>query len=205
MNTYFDWGVGPNNEPQFGLWSPILDRFLLVLCDEEFGTIIKYISSSRYSLYLVNLSTSNNYTAALIDNSCCQNWTIANKKDIKLSRPQDYDVIPAELVPSQDNSTWDIENEKQWLQFIWHHLKFIRTLQNSNPWYKYSKFLNSIGILGAELHESASFYNEITLTENYILKSLYLGNNIKDTEIAIEQYISQVHPLIKLSKCPIDA
>lgn len=204
MNTHFDWGIGPNNEPQLGLWSPVLDRFLLVLCDKEFGTTIKYLSSSRYSLYLVDLSTSSNYSPGIIDNSCCHNWTIANKKDIKLSRPQDYDLVDAELVPAESTVEWDVNAEQQWLQFIWHNLKYIRILQNTNPWYKYSKFLNSIGITGKELSESNSFYNEVTLTENHIMKLLYLGDTVEDTKHAIDSFIDQLHPLIKLSKCLID-
>jgi hypothetical protein len=201
MSTYFDWGIGPNSETQYGLWNPVLDRFLLVLCNKEFGTTIKYISSSRYILYLVDLSTSSNYTSGLIDNTCCQNWTISNKKDIKLSKPQDYDVVSAELVTTDADANWDVEKEKQWLQFIWDQLKFLQDLQDVNPWYKYSRFLNSIGVSGTELNESDSFYNDVTATENYILKSLYLGDTIKDTELAIKNYISQVHPLINIIRC----
>lgn len=200
MNTHFDWGIGPNNEPQYGLWSPVLDRFLLVLCDKEFGTTIKYLSSSRYSLYLVDLSTSSNYEAGMIDNSCCSNWTIANKKDIKLSRPQDYDLVDADLVATNAVTDWDIDSEQQWLQFMWSNLKYLRVLKNSNSWYNYSKFLSTTGIIGAELSSSNSFYNDVTLIENYILKLLYLGDDINDTNHAIESYIDQLHPLIKLSK-----
>lgn len=199
MNTYFDWGIGPGHEPQIGIWSPVLDRFLLVLCDREFSTTIKYLCSSRYSLYLFDLSTSANYTPTLIDNSCCQNWTISNRKDIKLSRPHDYDLVRADLIPAPNECDWDVESEQQWLQFIWHNLKFIQNLKNQHTWYKYSKFLNSIGMAGKELNETASLYNEITSIENYILKSLYLGDNIKDTKQAIDLHISQGHPHIKLS------
>lgn len=197
MDTYFDWGISDDHNLQVGLWSPVLDRFLLVLCDKEFGTTLKYLSSSRYSLYLFDLSTSSNYHSTLIDNSCCHTWTISNKTDIKLSRPHDYELVPAELVVAPIECNWDIENEKQWLQFMWYYLKFIRNLRTSYPWYKYSEFLTSVGLSGSELNNANSFYNNIKSTETYILKSLYLGTNIKDTNLVIEQYLDQCHPLIK--------
>lgn len=198
---YFDWGIATNLETQYGLWSPVLDRFLLVVCDKDFGTTIKYLSSSRYSLFLFDLSTSDNYTTSLIDNSCCQHWTIANKTDIKLSKPQDYDVIPAQLVPSYSDPNWDVDAEQQWLQFILHYLKYIKLLYINNPWYKYSKFLNSINLAGSNLHETESFYNTVTTVEKHILKCLYLGNNIEETDKSIKEFLDQ-YPYLTKKKPP---
>ena len=202
QDNYFDWGIGPNNENQFGLWSPVLDRFLLIVYDKDFGITIKYLSSSRYNLYLFDLSSSANYTPNLIDNSCCQNWTIENKIDIKLSKPQDHNIMPAKLIPAFSNPNWDVDSEHQWLQFMLHYLKYIRVLQNKNPWYKYSKFLNSINLAGTELHEAETFYNSITSVENYILKSLYLGNNIEDTSESINAFLKNYPSLVKKKILP---
>jgi len=192
-SQHFDFGA-PNNQGQhYALWEPVLDRFLLALSDFQLCETIKFLASSRYKLFLIDLTTAENYTPTLIDNSCCENWALSNRGDISIIHPNRYtDAVPAkQLIPNCTTADWDLVQEKTWLQSVLVWLKFINQLKQAHPWMVYNSFIGHI-YTNSELPESDhSWYDRMAQLENAILKVLYLGTDLEQTHQQIVDLLAQ--------------
>lgn len=126
MNRVFDYGYPKNfGDPHFGLYQPVLDCFLLVVTDLTQAQEIKLLASSRYSLYVVDLTTAENYSANIIDNTCCENWKISNKQSINIGMSDGINsLVKAVRLETADSQDPDILNEKLYLQTVWYHVKY---------------------------------------------------------------------------------
>jgi hypothetical protein len=199
-SEYFRLGYPGSDYPtQIALWEPVLDRFLLVLCDHP--TVIKniqMIASSRYLLIECDLSSADNYSPNLIDNSCCEQWTLGNKKDIKTSKHTLHTkpITVEHLISSHAEITWDVCTEKSWLQTVWYFLKFLQELKNlQHNWYYYNQFIKKINYTNES--QSQDYFDCVDLTETYIFENLYLRRDQDSVCKDIENFIQQINPTIR--------
>jgi hypothetical protein len=196
-NQYFDWGMpSTNQEHQFGLWEPVLDRFLLVGVDPQNINDLRMIASSRYLLFVCDLSEAANYTPNLLDNSCCENWTLSNKKSIELGKFARHinPVKVEELILCHSNIEWNVESEKSWLLFAYHWLKFLKHLKVNSQWYFYDRFIKNF--IHTSIDKTSDYYDHIENTEKFIIKSLYLGQDIDTVDKEITDFLKSVDPAI---------
>lgn len=79
---------------QYGLYNPVVGRFALVHHDKEVLRWVAKLFSSRYNLFLCDISASRHFSANLIDNSVCHNWTIKDVRNIGFTRFPNHDADP---------------------------------------------------------------------------------------------------------------
>lgn len=111
---------------QLGLYSPMIDRLVVVFDDEEVLRRISVCWSSRCQLVLCELATAANFAVNLIDNSCCMNWTIADKQNLRWTQFPDFDRPPfvvQQLLPTScevDQQDILVQNlEYLWASITW--------------------------------------------------------------------------------------
>ena len=190
---YFDFGACNEQGLHYALWEPVLDRFLLVLSDFNHCETIKFLASSRYKLFLIDLTTAENYTPTLIDNECCENWTLSNRGDISIIHPSQYvDAMPAKkLLPNTADPHWDLVQEKTWLQYVLIWLKFIDRLKQTHTWMHYDYFIDRIHAESDLPGQGQGWYDRMRHLENHILKTLYLGHDPETTQDQIVSLLKQ--------------
>lgn len=191
---YFHWGLYPANSPVYGLYEPITDCFLLILNSLETARTLKYILSSRYAIYLCRLDSASNFSSDLIDNSCCENWSFANKdKDLIIDQNLlNSEIITVEeLCRSASKKVWDIDKEKRWCLFC----QYIVQHFIENPHSQYSQIM---GVVSRFL-KFEEFYNDMTAMElqHKILPVLYFGSDVSVASQEIKQIVADL-PLANL-------
>lgn len=125
-----------------GLYQPVLNRFLLTVCDLEQAQEIIMLASSRYSLYLVDLTQAENYVPNIIDNHCCEMFTMSDPEQINIQLPdRGFMVCSTKKLVAADVVDENFNQEKKYLQLILYYVKFMTFIQwNSrdkiiiNPW-----------------------------------------------------------------------
>lgn len=73
--------------PHYGVFQPALDCFLLTLPDRDLAHEICRLASSRFPLFVCSLDRADNYHPTLIDNTCCENWSIGSGTAITAGEP----------------------------------------------------------------------------------------------------------------------
>jgi hypothetical protein len=186
---YFHWGIYPEDTPVYGLYEPVLDKFLLVLNSLEHAEMLKYLNYSRYGLYICRLDQASNFQEILIDNECCENWSFTNKTtDLYVDQVlHDLDPITVkEFCQSSDEKVWNIIEEKRWLMFCQHVLEL---LDMPDEQY-YNKLFKSLGsFLNVEEFQNIQ---SISTVRSEILSALFLGSNIPDTQEQIKKILSRI-------------
>lgn len=71
---YYFWGSAYPD--QFALYSPALNRIILVDHTDLCLEYVCYVMSSRINLLIVPLHTADNFQDNLVDNSCCTHWGV---------------------------------------------------------------------------------------------------------------------------------
>lgn len=87
---YFYWGSADPN--QYGLYSPVLDRFLLVDSEDTVLDYVAFLMSSKINLFVIPLYLSPNFQHNLIDNTCCLDWGVT-----------EWPTSPSRLLPKNFN------------------------------------------------------------------------------------------------------
>lgn len=92
---------------QYALYEPISDRFVMTSQFPNSLVTVLRLFAGKASLRLCRLSSAVNFNPTLLDNTCCLNWTIADKTNLVVSRGIDnhitadiYDVT--ELTASKE-------------------------------------------------------------------------------------------------------
>ena len=84
---YFFYGYPKyKNENIYALYQPVTDCFLLCTSNLHTANNVKILLSSKYSLYTVKLNSASNYQPNIIDNTCCENWTLSNRDEMLINR-----------------------------------------------------------------------------------------------------------------------
>lgn len=178
--------------PHFALYQPVNDCFMLTVdCDADRAREIKLLASARYSLFVVDLKTANNYDLNLIDNTCCHDWTLSNKLDIEVGAAGIPQVISSKYLLNIPNTESDLESEKQYLQTLWHYINYFssveqRTNKSMHDWMD--------GVLDLDFHDPE--YSEIKNLVKKIKKVLYLGSDLEQMNLEIQHFQSQLEKLL---------
>lgn len=82
---------------QFALYSPVIDRFVMVFDDAELLRRISVCWSSRCQLILCELGGADNFEPDLIDNTCCLNWSMSDTQHLPWTRWPNFDRAPYQV------------------------------------------------------------------------------------------------------------
>lgn len=164
----FEYGYPDPGNPYYGLWSPALNCFIFVHHNLERLVKLQWLLSSKI---LVNVLQFDNVVSEqnLIDNTCCENWTITQdgQLNIALSYKQGGTVTSCQHVRVQNqNPTFDqdVTFLRQWTFFLNHWCNKIESKFNTdNPLEQYVS-----NIIDAD-------------QKNQLYLLLWLGENIHDT------------------------
>jgi hypothetical protein len=189
---YFTNGYPANTQSNvYGLYQPVLNCFLFILPDyPDIGAQLTAILSSRYTLQPICVSSASNYAHNIIDNEVCHNWTISNLHQVSArSLMSDCHIINAEqLLPTTVTIEWDVEKEKQWVQFCAFWLRFIRLIKNtgySGGWI--DELIGSNKLFGMFDSMAGS---AITDFVEQVTGLLYLGQDLLTTEQSILELVN---------------
>jgi hypothetical protein len=172
-DKFFEYGYPDDPaKPHYGLYQPVLDRFVFTIDDLEIAKKIKDLMSSRFSLYIFDLTLAENHAHTLLDNTCCENWSIDNKQDIRLTHSyRDESILkPNMLIPVDRSCDWDLQAEKDWMQAIWHWSLFQSQLENVfYPWYRVEQFVDQMLLLDTESnYRTISEFGNLTKSLFYL-------------------------------------
>jgi hypothetical protein len=192
MTTLETFDVGAPKNPggcHIGLYQPILNRFLLTVNHIRDAQDIALIAARRYPLFLVNLVTAANYSENLIDNLCCENWSLPSQQ-IAPTRLDYYAnlfaVVDAEHL-LENPSTLDLSEEKQYLQLCCHYLRQCNEIirQNIYAW-EIKKFMTEIFDFESHPHDIP-----VQNLKKQIVAELFLCKDINSTTTTIENIITK--------------
>lgn len=134
-SSYFFHGAAVDNPGlycQYGLYTPMLDCFVLTHSDPKILQLLSKLFSSRYYLTLCRLDLAQNFNKNLIDNSVCTNWTVGNTDQILFTKIQSFtskEIVVSQLkekthsVPADDLLIQDLEYlfaAASWLNLLEH-------------------------------------------------------------------------------------
>lgn len=93
ITDYFFYGSAVEQPPtldrdwfQAGLYSPVVDRLVLVHNNEHALRRTALLWSSRLDLVYVRLDRADNFTPGLVDNDVCLTWTVRASKGMDITR-----------------------------------------------------------------------------------------------------------------------
>lgn len=133
----------------YGLWEPVLNRFLLCCYDAKLARLVKLLAAGRYTLYIYKINSAQNYQHNLIDNVCCDNWSVdAGSKPAIGDLPASMDVHSLyQLVPAPSQTDWPVQSEKDFLQICLYYVGFLEHFKSNidqQAWYEIDRFMRSI-------------------------------------------------------------
>ena len=192
----FDFGVPERfGDCHIGLYQPMLNHFLLTVNNIQHARDIALIASGRYPLFLVNLTTANNYCENLIDNLCCENWTLPGKQIVptEMSNYANFIVNAEHLVPVQQHHDSELPDEKHYLQVCWYYLNLLDSVATTNiRGQRIKDFM--LDIFDIQQNESDLIVQNL---KKQIIAELYLCKDITVTKISIENILKQAtHDLV---------
>lgn len=195
MNSYFDIGIPARvGSCHIGLFQPVENRCLLTLCNVRHAQDIALIISGRYPVFLVDLTTAENYQQNLIDNLCCENWTLP-REQVAVTQIRNYAriLVEATQLIHNPNQNPDLEKEKQYLQMIWHYLKqldkFVENGHFGGFGWEVKDFMSDI------FDFQDSQYTSFRNLKKQMMSELFLGRDLDSVRISVENIIANaVHP-----------
>ena len=192
MTTLKTFDVGSPKNPggcHIGLYQPMLNRFLLTVNDIRDAQDIALIAINRYPLFLVNLVTADNYKENLIDNLCCENWSLPGHQiaPTKLINYANF-VVDAEHL-TENPSDIDLSEEKQYLQLCCYYLRQYNDIMKRNTYgWEIKKFMSEIFDLKSHPHRNNIHVQNL---KKQIVAELFLCNDINSTAASIENIITK--------------
>jgi hypothetical protein len=190
MNSYFDIGIPARfGSCHIGLFQPVENRCLLTLCNIRHAQEIALIISGRYPVFLVDLTSAENYQPNLIDNLCCENWTLP-REQVAVTHIRNYAriLVEATQLIHNPNQNPDLEKEKQYLQMIWHYLKrlddFVENGNFGGFGWDVKRFMTDI----FDLQDSQ--YINFQNLKKQIMSELFLGRDLDSVKISVENIIA---------------
>jgi hypothetical protein len=172
----FDTGY-PNSEPKWwGLWSPKFDCFVLVHWDFDILKTAKVLTGSKIVTHLVELDA-DLYKKNIIDNSCCQNWTVENPSLIEINNIHWKKITKCNVIKSNaDSNESDIFQIQSWFIFILYCLKKIE---------KYTE-LDTGFIMAEEMFDLPKRKN----IKKQLFQILFLNEDLKSAQKQVDQLFS---------------
>ena len=190
---YYKSGVSDTN-PTFGLYDTISNRFLILSSKENIVIQLRYLLSSRYHLHICRIDSASNYGEFYISNENCDRWTLSNRNNVSFSSFAEQTIIPVDkLCIADEVPRFNVLNEKLWCLLCMHWLYILNNDADGyyqiNQYYKLDEYLNSFLNINEVDYNPRQRSKKIVLAKNDILKLLYLGRNLEETELAIKKLI----------------
>ena len=181
MTKYFHLGYPPDNRmPYYGLYSLYHGCFMLMYYDLAILQKIKSLWSSRTAMFIVQVSTADNYEPNLIDNDVCVNWAFSNVNDVDAMSSNNnrtyYPILADSLVYMETNEE-NVDQDTFLLQNILYWLTVLEFFEKDFK-YQYTiidQHINNFFETDASYKTTDSYYK----TYKQILKILYLENDIE--------------------------
>jgi len=179
---YFVWGNTTEHRSLYGLYNAVVDCFILVTPSLGSANKLKTILSSRYELILIELSSADNFTPNLIDNTVCTNWSFEGKNQIKIGMLCNYfddEVTQADILcVSSRPLQWQLESEQEYALMCQHWINFIKQQKQYTDTEKFDKFLSLPGLEDDLLKVTSEIY-----------RTMYLGQNLQQVDQHIKTLI----------------
>jgi hypothetical protein len=191
---YFTYGksTDPAPQSQYALYHPIFKCFLILTHTRDLAWQLKSLLSSRYLVGVVCISSAKNYSASMIDNTCCEKWTMSNSPpDVRELLLVKSESTVENLLPAIPQGGFDIEKEKKWAQMCLYWLRVFDRVYDMFPYGKIDFLLN--GIL--DLKELTYIPYELVIE---IKKILYLETDFVTAEQSILDIIKK-NPILTMS------
>jgi hypothetical protein len=156
----------------------------LTLTDQEQAREIALLASARYNLYVIDLTSAENYHLNLIDNSFSENWSIADRhQHINIMKSYKVEsVIKISKLDAVEIADPDIAKEKEYLQTVWYYYKYCTEVEQ-RPWNLIENWVGDM--LGTEIVDQT--YTKIKQHVRQIKKTLYLGQDAAQINHDIQQ------------------
>jgi hypothetical protein len=184
--------------PHYGLYQPLLGHFLLITNSLDESIKIKNLAISRYSLFIFQLDDASNYSFNLIDNDCCENWSVIPHQRFDFAVTYYSDPIKAQqlIAASTNNININIAEEKQWLQYIWYWIRFVDWIAEAQSWYHQKKFMIDLGLY--QFPDYQLQLQQLQQHQQFFYKTLLLEQNISTANNKIIEYLQNNQSLADL-------
>jgi hypothetical protein len=188
---YFKLGYPIDPKKQlYALYQPVANCFLHITGDLILATQLKFLLSSKYNVYICNVSVAENFYHNIIDNESCENWTLSNKLDIAILALEDNTIISVDnLVPTTPSEEFNIQQEKQWIFLCSHWAQALNDRSNFKSHYQTSFALTEL----FNLYHLNAVNEQFIQDRKRIMQLLYLET---DFDQADQQVIKLITPYI---------
>jgi hypothetical protein len=204
----FDQDLGyPQKQgyPHYGLYQPILDCFLLITDNKQQSIDLKTLLITKYSLFIIQLDQAKNYSFNIIDNDCCEAWSVELEKKFDFATVNYSKPLMANLlIPADKNNKFnlDIFKEKLWCQYVWHWIRFIEWVYEfDDHWYHQKRIITKIH--SNMFPDYNNYIHKIDEHVAFIYNILITVNDINDNWDKITRYFSKnldIHDLYQIWK-----
>ena len=186
---YFFWGAA--SEIQFGLYSAVLDRFVIVDGSEQADLRlhdVAFLLSAKVELFVVPLHLAPNFEPNLIDNQCCEHWHITDWSAARLSpgyfRNIHHHTLSCcgTLEPIYTEQDIDDLQRLAWLAY------WVVNLFKFNPNLFYTRYHD---MLTMPFNGNQSYLAQIKQKERDCFDSIYRSDCYKATQMIIEKIVEQ--------------
>jgi hypothetical protein len=151
-NLFVDFDFGyptPQSLHWFGLWSPVLNCFIMVHHNLDLLEKVRMLGTSKLMLKTVKISVDESLNNKL-DNQCCDNWTIESIEKVdfgSLYRMENQDIPMVSVVlrnkdqisTCETDVAQDVLQVKSWFMFLLKWTKILEMHRN-----KYTDFLAQV-------------------------------------------------------------
>jgi hypothetical protein len=197
MNKYFDIGIPKRfGSCHIGLYQPVENRFLLTLCDVQHAQDIALIISGRYPVFLVDMTSAENYCENLIDNLCCVDWSIPPEQVLS-TQIYNYSriIVEAKKLVRCQNQNPELAKEQQYLQMIWHFLKRFDQMidhpknytgQYGNYGWAVKNFMSTV------FDQQDQSYVDLQNIKKQIFRELFLGRDSESVGASLENIFAKI-------------
>ena len=175
--------------PLYGLYSAVHDCFLILYFDLDTVCRIKALWSSRYNLYIVQVSCAGNFEPNLIDNSVCTNWGFSNSYDIDVFNyfsDRNWKPVLAETLVGKKGTKQVDQTDLDLLHNILGWLNVLAEIRHAEYQYTFADQMLNYYLELPDIFESQKRFMNI---EKQISKVLYMENNLGTANNKIQDII----------------
>jgi hypothetical protein len=198
MNDYFDIGYPKRfGSCHIGLYQPVENRFLLTLCDVQHAQDIALIISGRYPVFLVDMTSAENYCENLIDNLCCVDWSILPEQVLP-TQIHSYSriIVEAKKLVYGQNQNPELAKEQQYLQMIWHFLKrFDQVIDRPKNYvgHEYGNYGWAVkNFMSFVFDQQDQSYVDLQNIKKQIFRELFLGRDSESVGASLENIFAKI-------------
>lgn len=111
------WGHPVVGQPVYGLYEPVNDTFFVINRNLEVLQEVAMLYSSRFVLYVCDLTEAIANTPSIIDNTVCANWTLDSRTYFPVTKfPNPTQVFSiAALAPRTMVLNWNFQQDQEYV------------------------------------------------------------------------------------------